>query len=206
MLNLLLSGMRPIIAAAKLLLFCHLGKFFALFFHKTAEIVAFTPFGATISSPFLPIDTPSAAPVFGAEIMDGSRERTDAEREIIHAFTESADTFTKSAGASDEDAGASAEDIVRIAEGTSTLPEYTSTLPEDTSTIAEDAFTIAEDAFTIAEGTFTRPEGTFTVAEGILRIIARRDMDISWLEMIVAEPDTGIECHEITLMGCCMGM
>ena len=74
--------MRPIIAAAKLLLFCHLGKFFALFFHKTAEIVAFTPFGATISSPFQPIDTPSAAPVFGAEIMDGSLRRTDAERGI----------------------------------------------------------------------------------------------------------------------------
>ena len=150
MLNLLLSGMRPIIAAAKLLLFCHLGKFFALFFHKTAEIVAFTPFSATISSPFQPIDTPSAAPVFGAEIMDGSWGRTDAKREIIGAF---------------------AEDIVRI-----------------------------------AEGTFTLPEGTFTVAEGIFRIIARRDMDISWLEMIVAELDTGIACHEITLMGCCMGM
>lgn len=150
MLNLLLSGMRPIIAAAKLLLFCHLGKFFALFFHKTAEIVAFTPFNATISSPFQPIDTPSAAPVFGAEIMDGSREKTDAEREIIGAF---------------------AEDIVRI-----------------------------------AEGTFTLPRGTFTIAEGIFRIIARRDMDISWLEMIVAELDTGIACHEITLMGCCMGM
>lgn len=150
MLNLLLSGMRPIIAAAKLLLFCHLGKFFALFFHKTAEIVAFTPFNATISSPFQPIDTPSAAPVFGAEIMDGSREKTDAEREIIGAF---------------------AEDIVRI-----------------------------------AEGTFTLPGGTFTIAEGIFRIIARRDMDISWLEMIVAELDTGIACHEITLMGCCMGM
>lgn len=150
MLNLLLSGMRPIIAAAKLLLFCHLGKFFALFFHKTAEIVAFTPFSATISSPFQPIDTPSAAHVFGAEIMDGSLEKTDAEREIIGAF---------------------AEDIVRI-----------------------------------AEGTFTLPEGTFTVAEGIFRIIARRDMDISWLEMIVAELDTGIACHEITLMGCCMGM
>lgn len=150
MLNLLLSGMRPLIAAAKLLLFCHLGKFFALFFHKTAEIVAFTPFSATISSPFQPIDTPSAAPVFGAEIMDGSRGRTDAEREIIGAF---------------------AEDIVRI-----------------------------------AEGTFTLPEGTFTVAEGIFRIIARRDMDISWIEMIVAEFDTGIACHEITLMGCCMGM
>lgn len=150
MLNLLLSGMRPIIAAAKLLLFCHLGKFFALFFHKTAEIVAFTPFSATISSPFQPIDTPSAAPVSGAEIMDGSLEKTDAEREIIGAF---------------------AEDIVRI-----------------------------------AEGTFTLPEGTFTVAEGTFRIIARRDMDISWLEMIVAELDTGIAYHEITLMGCCMGM
>lgn len=150
MLNLLLSGMRPIIAAAKLLLFCHLGKFFALFFHKTAEIVAFTPFSATISSPFQPIDTPSAAPVSGAEIMDGSLEKTDAEREIIGAF---------------------AEDIVRI-----------------------------------AEGTFTLPEGTLTVAEGTFRIIARRDMDISWLEMIVAELDTGIACHEITLMGCCMGM
>ena len=150
MLNLLLSGMRPIFAAAKLLLFCHLGKFFALFFHKTAEIVAFTPFSATISSPFQPIDTPSAVPVFGAEIMDGSRGRTDAKREIIGAF---------------------AEDIVRI-----------------------------------AEGTFTLPGGTFTIAEGIFRIIARRDMDISWLEMIVAELDTGIACHEITLMGCCMGM
>ena len=157
MLNLLLSGMRPIFAAAKLLLFCHLGKFFALFFHKTAEIVAFTPFSATISSPFQPIDTPSAVPVFGAEIMDGSRGRTDAKREIIGAF---------------------AEDIVRIAEGTFTLPE----------------------------GTFTVAEGNFTVAEGIFRIIARRDMDISWLEMIVAELDTGIACHEITLMGCCMGM
>lgn len=88
MLNLLLSGMRPIFAAAKLLLFCHLGKFFALFFHKTAEIVAFTPFSTTISSPFQPIDTPSAAPVFGAEIMDGSRGRTDAERGIyIHIST-----------------------------------------------------------------------------------------------------------------------
>ena len=80
--------MRPIIAAAKLLLFCHLGKFFALFFHKTAEIVAFTPFSATISSPFQPIDTPSAVPVFGTEIMDGSRGRTDAERGIyIHIST-----------------------------------------------------------------------------------------------------------------------
>lgn len=64
----------------------------------------------------------------------------------------------------------------------------------------------AEDIVRIAEGTFTLPEGTFTVAEGIFRIIARRDMDISWLEMIVAELDTGIACHEITLMGCCMGM
>lgn len=164
MLNLLLSGMHPIIAAAKLLLFCHLGKFFALFFHKTAEIVAFTPFFATIFSPFQPIDTPSAAPVFGAEIMDGSRGRTDAERGIIGAFTESADASDERADASDEDAGAFAEDIVRI-----------------------------------AEGTFTLPEGTF-------RIIARRDMDISWFEMIVAELDTGIACHEITLMGCCMGM
>ena len=88
MLNLLLSGIRPIIAAAKLLLFCHLGKFFPYFFHKTAEIVAFTPFSATISSPFQPIDTPSSAPVFGAEIMDGSRGKTDAERGIyIHIST-----------------------------------------------------------------------------------------------------------------------
>lgn len=77
-----------------------------------------------------------------------------------------------------EAAGAFAEDIVRIAEGTFTLPEGT---------------------FTVAEGTFTLPDGTF-------RIIARRDMDISWLEMIVAELDTGIACHEITLMGCCMEM
>ena len=163
--------MRPIIAAAKLLLFCHLGKFFALFFHKTAEFVAFTPFSATISSPFQPIDTPSAAPVFGAEIMDGSRGRTDAERGIIGAF---------------------AEDIVRIAEGTFTLPEGT--------------FTVAEGTFTVTEGIVRIAEGTFTVAEGTFRIIARRDMDISWLEMIVAELDTGIACHEITLMGCCMGM
>lgn len=185
MLNLLLSGMRPIIAAAKLLLFCHLGKFFALFFHKTAEIVAFTPFSATISSPFQPIDTPSAAPVFGAEIMDGSLGRTDAEREIIRAFTESADASDERADASDEDAGAFAEDIVRIAEDTFTLPEGTFTLPE---------------------GTFTLPEGTFTVVEGTFRIITRRDMDISWLEMFVAELDTGIAYHEITLMGCCMGM
>ena len=71
-------------------------------------------------------------------------------------------------------------------------------------TEADGAF--AEDIVRIAEGTFTLPEGTFTVAEGIFRIIARRDMDISWLEMIVAELDTGIACHEITLMGCCMGM
>ena len=78
--------MRPIIAAAKLLLFCHLGKFFSLFFHKTAEIVAFTPFSATISSPFQPIDTPSAAPVFGAEIMNGSLEKTDAEGGFTFTF------------------------------------------------------------------------------------------------------------------------
>lgn len=71
---------------------------------------------------------------------------------------------------------------------------------------AEDIVRIAEDIVRIAEGTFTLPEGTFTVAEGIFRIIARRDMDISWLEMIVAELDTGIACHEITLMGCCMEM
>lgn len=185
MLNLLLSGMRPIIAAAKLLLFCHLGKFFALFFHKTAEIVAFTPFSATISSPFQPIDTPSAAPVFGAEIMDGSLEKTDAEREIIGAF---------------------AEDIVRIAEGTFTLPEGSFALPDGTFTLPEGTFTLPEDTFTVAEGIFTVAEGIFTVAEGTFRIIARRDMDISWLEMIVAELDTGIACHEITLMGCCMGM
>lgn len=70
----------------------------------------------------------------------------------------------------------------------------------------EAAGAFAEGIFTVAEGTFTLPEGTFTVAEGIFRIIARRDMDISWLEMIVAELDTGIACHEITLMGCCMGM
>lgn len=63
----------------------------------------------------------------------------------------------------------------------------------------EAAGAFAEDIVRIAEGTFTLPEGTF-------RIIARRDMDISWLEMIVAELDTGIACHEITLMGCCMGM
>lgn len=71
-------------------------------------------------------------------------------------------------------------------------------------TVAAGAF--AEDIFTVAKGTFTLPEGTFTVAEGIFRIIARRDMDISWLEMIVAELDTGIAYHEITLMGCCMEM
>ena len=70
----------------------------------------------------------------------------------------------------------------------------------------EAAGAFAEDIVRIAEGTFTLPEGTFTIAEGIFRIIARRDMDISWLEMIVAELDTGIACHEITLMGCCMEM
>lgn len=70
----------------------------------------------------------------------------------------------------------------------------------------EDADAFAEGIFTVAEGTFTLPEDAFTVAEGTFRIIARRDMDISWLEMIVAELDTGIACHEITLMGCCMGM
>lgn len=57
----------------------------------------------------------------------------------------------------------------------------------------------AEDIVRIAEGTFTLPDGIF-------RFIARRNMDFSWLEMIVAELDTGIACHEITLMGCCMGM
>ena len=72
--------------------------------------------------------------------------------------------------------------------------------------LTEAAGAFAEDIVRIAEGTFTLPEGTFTVAEGTFRIIARRDMDISWLEMIVAELDTGIACHEITLMGCCMGM
>lgn len=70
----------------------------------------------------------------------------------------------------------------------------------------EAAGAFAEGIFTVAEGTFTLPEGTFTIAEGTFRIIARRDMDISWLEMIVAELDTGIACHEITLMGCCMEM
>lgn len=70
----------------------------------------------------------------------------------------------------------------------------------------EAAGAFAEGIFTVAEGIFTLPEGTFTIAEGTFRIIARRDMDISWLEMIVAELDTGIACHEITLMGCCMGM
>lgn len=70
----------------------------------------------------------------------------------------------------------------------------------------EAAGAFAESIVRIAEGTFTLPEGTFTIAEGIFRIIARRDMDISWLEMFVAELDTGIACHEITLMGCCMGM
>lgn len=58
--------------------------------------------------------------------------------------------------------------------------------------------------FTEAAGAFA--EGIFTLAEGTFRIIARRDMDISWLEMIVAELDTGIACHKITLMGCGMGM
>lgn len=70
----------------------------------------------------------------------------------------------------------------------------------------EAAGAFAEGIFTVAEGIFTLPEGTFTIVEGTFRIIARRDMDISWLEMIVAELDTGIACHEITLMGCCMGM
>lgn len=70
----------------------------------------------------------------------------------------------------------------------------------------EVAGAFAEGTFTLPEGTFTLPEGTFTVAEGIIRIIARRDMDISWLEMIIAELDTGIACHGITLMRCCMGM
>lgn len=70
----------------------------------------------------------------------------------------------------------------------------------------EAAGAFAEGTFTLPEGTFTVAEGTFTLPEGIFRIIARRDMDISWFEMIVAELDTGIACHEITLMGCCMGM
>ena len=67
-------------------------------------------------------------------------------------------------------------------------------------------FVFTEDAGAFAEGIVRIAEGTFTVAEGIFRIIARRDMDISWLEMIVAELDTGIACHEITLMGCCIEM
>ena len=67
-------------------------------------------------------------------------------------------------------------------------------------------FVFTEDADAFAEDIVRIAEGTFTVAEGIFRIIARRDMDISWLEMIVAELDTGIACHEITLMGCCMEM
>lgn len=67
-------------------------------------------------------------------------------------------------------------------------------------------FVFTEDAGAFAEGIVRIAEGTFTVAEDTLRIIARRDMDISWLEMIVAEIDTGIACHEITLMGCCMEM
>ena len=70
----------------------------------------------------------------------------------------------------------------------------------------EDADAFAEDIVRITEGIFTVVEGTFTVAEDTLRIIARRDMDISWLEMIIAELDTGIACHGITLMRCCMGM
>ena len=74
--------MRPIIAAAKLLLFCHLGKFFALFFHKTAEIVAFTPFSATISSPFQPIDTPSAAPVSGVGVAARGHPRISQGRAL----------------------------------------------------------------------------------------------------------------------------
>ena len=67
-------------------------------------------------------------------------------------------------------------------------------------------FVFTEAAGAFAEDIVRIAEGTFTVAEGTFRIIARRDMDISWLEMIVAELDTGIACHEITLMGCCMGM
>lgn len=67
-------------------------------------------------------------------------------------------------------------------------------------------FVFPEAAGAFAEDIVRIAEGTFTVTEGIFRIIARRDMDISWLEMIVAELDTGIACHEITLMGCCMGM
>lgn len=67
-------------------------------------------------------------------------------------------------------------------------------------------FVFTEAAGAFAEDIVRIAEGTFTDAEGIFRIIARRDMDISWLEMIVAEPDTGIACHEITLMGCCMEM
>lgn len=77
---------------------------------------------------------------------------------------------------------------------------------EAAGAFAEDIVRIAEGTFTLSEGTYTLPEGTFTVAEGILRIIARRDMDISWIEMIFAELDTGIAYHEITLMGCCMEM
>lgn len=67
-------------------------------------------------------------------------------------------------------------------------------------------FVFTEAAGAFAEDIVRIAEGTFTVAEGTFRIIARRDMDISWIEMIVAELDTGIACHEITLMGCCMGM
>ena len=77
---------------------------------------------------------------------------------------------------------------------------------EAAGAFAEGIFTVAEGIFTLPEGTFTVAEGIFTLPEGTFRIIARRDMDISWLEMIVAEFDTGIACHEITLMVCCMGM
>lgn len=67
-------------------------------------------------------------------------------------------------------------------------------------------FVFTEVAGAFAKGIFTVAEGTFTVAEGTFRIIARRELDISWFEMIVAELDTGIAYHEITLMGCCMEM
>ena len=67
-------------------------------------------------------------------------------------------------------------------------------------------FVFTEAAGAFAEDIVRIAEGTFTIAEGTFRIIAKRDMDISWLEMFVAELDTGIACHEITLMGCCMGM
>lgn len=84
--------------------------------------------------------------------------------------------------------------------------EKTDAEREIIGTFAEDIVRIAEGTFTLPEGIFTIAEGTFTLPDGIFRIIARRDMDISWLEMIVAELDTGIACHEITLMRCCMGM